>query len=151
MLLFRAYRIIDNFELTDTDSIALRDFFWNKTVADPQAVAFNFNGSEQYLRKRLAEMRLFLSEENLKHILSHQPYPNAVSFLKQIKNFHDKLHLFKNLTHRTECFSIQAYCEDIKCTMIVCRTIGDNAKRIWKVRNIQLITGKKSLVSHIQL
>lgn len=136
----KPYRIIDNFELTNTDSIALRDFFWNNTVADPQALAFNFNGSEQYLKKRLEEMRLFISEENLKQILLHQPYPNAVAFLKQI--FNDKLYLFKNLTHRTECFSIQSYCEDIKCTMIVYRTLGDNAKRIWKVQNIQLTMEK---------
>ena len=135
----KLYCIIDNFELTNTDSIALRDFLWNNTVADPQALAFNFNGSGQYLKKRLEEMRLFIPEEN---ILSHQPYPNAVAFLKQIKFFHNKLYLFKNLTHRTECFSIQSYCEDIKCTMIVYRTLGDNAKRIWKVQNIQLTTEK---------
>ena len=139
----KPYRIIDNFELTGTDSIALRDFFWNDTIASLQASAFNFNGSEQYLRKRLAEMRLFILEENIKQILLHQPYPNAIAFLNQIKNFHDKLYLFQHLTHRTECFLIQSYCENVKCTMTVCRTLGGNNKRIWKVLNVKLTTQKR--------
>ena len=75
---------------------------------------------------------------DISHKMEIQLQKGSNELLNQIKNFHAKLHLFKNLTHRTECFYIKSYCEDIKCTMTVCRTLGDNAKKIWKVQNIQL-------------
>lgn len=138
----KPYLIINNFEMDEIDSIKLRDFFWNRTIADPKAPVFNFNASEQYLRKRLSEMRWFIPEENIKHILSHQPYSNAIAFLKEIKNFQDKLYLFKNLTHRTECFNIQSYCENVRCTMTVCRIAKSPKERAWKIQNIELIIDK---------
>lgn len=141
---WKPYRTVDNFEVEESDSITLRDFFWNCTVTDPKTTVFNFNGSEQHLRKQFETIGFFSSaaeqQETITNILSHQPYPNAVVFLKEVKRFQDQLYLFKNLAHRIECFTIQSYCENVKCKMTVFRKAKDFNVRTWEIQNIELIT-----------
>ena len=142
----RPYRIIDNFDMKDDDGIKLRDFFWNFTIKSPQAISLNFNGSEVYLKNQFKKLGFFNSDVELdkevKNILLHQPYGNAIDFLEQLKIYQNKMEFFEKLTHRTETFFIQSFYENIRCDLVVYRTCIGPTYRDWKIKNIKIISEK---------
>ena len=132
------YSSIGNFNTQHEGVSILRNYFWNNSVANPEADIFYFNGPRSHIEERLRTYGVPQEQihEMSKKIVNWQPYASATSFLEKIITFADVkkiLPCFEHLSHRTERFKIESWCGDYVCEMKVERNALNDTERDWKI------------------
>ncbi len=142
------YKKIGNFIKDSCKS--LNRWVWNRMVIDKTAPFINFNAPRLYIEQQL--QHIFgndLNEDDVslitEEIVSGQIFVDGFSFIKQIQgNFKEKLHLFQNLSARTDDFVIdvwlkQGNSKDV-CHRITAVTRTEKAgEMVWEKHDISEI------------
>lgn len=131
---------INNFGCKHDTTKKLQQLFWDHVVVDETAPRLCFNGPFTHLKEWCSACGIDVTESVLQHILAKQPYESPTIFLKHLYEMplceQIYLQFFKNLSHRTECFKIVSWYQNITCEMIVRRDATSATERTWTIESV---------------
>lgn len=142
------YKKIGNF--IEDSCKSLNHWVWNRMIIDKTAHFINFNAPKLYIEQQL--QHIFgndLNEDDVglmaEEIVSGQVFIDGFSFIKQIQgNFKEKLHLFQNLSARTDEFIIdvwlkQSHSKDVRHRITAVTRTEKAGDMVWEKHDISEI------------
>lgn len=142
------YKKIGNF--IEDSCKSLNRWVWNRMIIDKTAPFINFNAPKLYIKQQL--QHIFgddLNEDDVslitEEIISGQIFIDGFSFIKQIQgNFKENLHLFQNLSARTDEFIIdvwlkQSRSKDVRHRIIAVTRTEKAGDMVWEKHDISEI------------